>query len=121
MSPLPILTHLPCLLLQVPDLLSNDCQLAAGVCSDKVISLREKMRAGQDGKNCSLWTVLGQLWLSSRHQQSCGVQELPWNPRAGARTRSCLDRLRGSDREQQDILGGNGLDWEAVGCTGTRQ
>lgn len=53
MSLLPILTHLPCLLLQVPDLLSDDCQLAAGICPDKVIGLGEKMMAGQDGKNCS--------------------------------------------------------------------
>lgn len=49
------------------------------------------------------------------------MQELSWHAQAGPRTRSCLDRLRGSEREQQDILGGNGLDWEVVGCTGRRQ
>lgn len=31
-------------------------------------------------------------------------------PRAGARTSSCLHRIRGSEREQQDILRSNGLD-----------
>lgn len=53
MSLLPVLTHLPRLLLQVPDLLSDDCQFAAGICSDKVIGLGEKIRAGQNRKNSS--------------------------------------------------------------------
>lgn len=52
-SLVPILTHLPCLLLQEPDLLSDHCQFAAGICSDKVIGLGEKIRAAQDGKNHS--------------------------------------------------------------------
>lgn len=108
MSLEPILTHLPCLLLQVPDLLSNDCQFAAGICSDKVISLGEKIRAGQVRKNCSPLDCAEPAMVELKTSTELGVQKLCWQQ--GARTRSRLDRLRGSEREQQDILRSNRLD-----------
>lgn len=104
MSLEPILTHLSCLLLQVSDLLCNDCQFAAGICPDKVISLGEKIRAGQDRKNHSPLDCAEPAMVELKALRELGVQELCWHPRAGARTRSCLDRLRGSERERQDIL-----------------
>lgn len=76
--PVSFIQDLPRLLLQVPDLLSDDCQLAAGICPDKVIGLGQKITA----RTAALQTVLGQLWSSSRYQQSWEMQELSWQPRA---------------------------------------
>ena len=42
-------------------------------------------------------------------------------PEQGPGTGSCLDTLGGSRREQQDVLGGTGVDREVMGCTGRRQ
>lgn len=121
MSLLPILTHLPCLLLQVPDLLSDDRQFAAGICSDKVIGLGEKIRAGQNRKNNSPLDCAEPAVVKLKASTELGGAGAVLAPLAGARTRSCLDRLRGSEREQQDMLGSSGLEWEVVGYTGSRQ
>lgn len=74
-------SHLPSLLLQVPDLLGDHSQFIAGVCSDEVVRLWRRTRFGQDGEVGSCltrvrWSSRGRA-LAGASLGPRGVQELP--------------------------------------------
>lgn len=83
-----ICPHLPSLLLQIPDLLGNDGQAVAGVCSDEVTRLQGRMRLFRTGAARALSghfhaRDLDVRWRSHGHSLAQGldravvVQELP--------------------------------------------